>query len=527
MRFVCAHCSTPLPTGARSCDRCGAPVHGAGIGAGASGPVLEDRWRGFRVGRPADWRVLYPPGATVCFESPGRDAWIELTTLPPDPVVDAVQQARLLVGSLPDVELRAAGDHGPTQAALAYRTPTIEGRVHVRLSPAGCVAVIARRRRESAVDLEVPTMRLLESLGPIEPIAREPFVCPHEQSFRLQRPRGWRVDSTIAQTPGGRHPMCRVWADPSGQTLLAIEPEIALFVDVPDAPAPKQGGGFFATLGRLASEAGKALATPMGHAPMPFAGLGPAAERHFLPKIERFVPGTKLVAFQAYGPTRGDLRVAYPNGTHCVFRLEGQRFPDPMVPNRWIATLSSWYQAPAEVFEMFEPIFRGIADSFEPNPHWRAAENQRQAHLRQLSHQQHLQTMQQIQASTAAMTAAHHQNMQTIHQMGAASTASHQANMTAMDQQMASWQSQQASTDAQAAGWHAGQARSDDAHAAHIDAIREVTPYAARGHGGDPVAVEVSSHHEAVWQDPTGQLFGGNWHLDVPSDWTELKPLKR
>jgi len=135
--------------------------------------------------------------------------------------------------------------------------------------------------------------------------------------------------------------------------------------------------------------------------------------------------------------------------------------------------------------------------------------------------------MQQIQANTASMTAAHHQNMQTIQQMGAASTASHHANMAAMDQQMAGWQAQQASSDAQMAGWHQRQAADDSAHARTIDGIREVTPYVAEGMGGDPVVIEASSHLQTVWQDTTGQLWGGDWTPDVPSDWKELRPLPR
>lgn len=499
MQFLCAHCHTPLPEGARTCDRCGAPAHAPGLGGGqapAGYAVYEDRWRGFSTVRPEDWAVLYPKATSVCFRSPGGEAWLDLMTLPPNPVVDATQQARLLLGVWPDAEVRSAGGASREQAALAFRTPHLEGRVLVRLAPSGCVAVLGRRSLGAPVDVDTPMRRLLQALGPTRPIPKEPFVGP-EQAFRLQRPQGWRVDATIVPAGNVRQPICRVYADPSGQALLACEPDAQLFVDVPDAePAPAEEG-FFAKVGRWAQQAGNALSVPPGHLPMPFAGLGPMVERHFLPRIQAALPGAEVVSLDDRGE-RADLRVAYPNGAHCVFRLEGRRMPDAMVPHRWLGSIACWYQAPAEVFDAFEPIFRGIADSVQTNPQWREREFARARAQAQALHQSHMQMAQMR----------HQQNMQTIHQQGAASRAAFDTSQSVLDIQMQGWSDRQAMT--------------DHGHQQTIDAVREVTPYAAPG--GSAV-VEASAHFDRVWSDPQGNLYGGDWSIEVPPDWNQLKPL--
>ncbi len=497
MQFLCAHCHSPLPDNARACDRCGAPAHSAGLG-GRAAPEgyarYEDPWRGLVTVRPADWRVLYPQKTSVCFASPTEDAWIDLMTLPPNPVVDATQQARLLLAVWPDIEIQTAGatrEH----AALAFRTPQLEGRVLVRLSPSGCVAILGRGA--PGVDVEAPMRRLVDALGPRAPIPREAFVGP-EQSFRLQRPPGWHVAATIVDPGGFRQPICRVFADPSGQALLACEPEFQMFADVPDAPAE---GGFFATLGRWAQHA----AVPLGHVAMPFAGLRPMIERHFLPKIRKALPGVEVVALDDRGDN-ADLRVVYPNGAICVFRFQGSRTPHAMAQNAWSGGIASWYQAPAEVFDAFEPIFRGIADSVEMNPAWRAQEQRRQQVRSQMIAENARVQMQMSQRQ-------HQHNMQMLHSQFAAGQAAHETRQEIADLQMQGWSAQQASFDA--------------SHNQVIDSIREVSHYHAPDLPGGPAIVEASSHFQHVWSDTSGNLFGGDGTLDVPADWSQLAPWKR
>ncbi len=516
MQFTCQHCRTPLQDDARACDRCGAPLVNGRLDSVQTAPAgyatLDDMWRGLRLHYPQGWNVLFPSATVVAFEAPDESASLALVTLPDASLGGAEQVARSLVKDLPNVELRSEGHNSDTQATVQYRSDEGDGRVLVRLSQGSGFALFADRKAgANRIDVGEPFRVLLGSLSRLKPFNREAFVCPQEQSFRVSIPKGWRVDSTIHAGNNQRRPMCRVFGDPTGQIQVAFEPEMAMFLDSPDIAPPPKEEGFFAKVSRFAKHTGQALSTAMGQPPMPFDGLRPVAERHFFPRIQQQHPGTEFISFHDFkNPQIGQMRLRMPDGSIRVVLLEGARLPQ-MGPKTWGAVQLCWYQAPADVMARFESVLRGVVDGFQINPAWQANEVRRQQQVNAMRQQQMAQQQRQ---RTQMMQQQHQHNMQMLQSQAAASNAMYQANQEVMDIQMQGWQERQTMQDV--------------GHHNTVQTIREVTDYAAPAGTvawNSNGVLEVSSHHEHVWSDPQGQLFAGDWSVDVPADWEELRPL--
>lgn len=494
-RFECSHCRTQLGDGERSCSNCGAPVLGAASGSSEApygSKTFEDRWRGFRCFYPEGWKTFYPTPSDIVFEHPKGKASLVVVSLPPNPVADAEQQAQMLLKRFGRVEVLQGRGNQRDQAALGFRNEQLEGRIFVRLSPAGCVAVYGAKLRDTSIAIELLVGALLESMSAIPKLPRQRYISPLEASFEMLVPKGWEVRPNIKHDGFCRVTECLVLGDPSGNILINLEAGASfLFVDVPDAPRPTPDESMLDRLGRWARTAESAMVNVMGAQPMPLRGLEPFARRFFEPMVQGKIPGAKLIDFRDFGnPDLAHLRFSYPTGEEALFLVSAVRMPPMMSSpgNHWLARIIGAYHAPAELMVVYEPILLGVMNTFTVNPAWMAAQ---QSHGNLVAQRQVDAMNRQADQSRQAIASA----------MSDISDGQHQ-----------SWMRQQ--------GWI------DRGHASSIDAVRDVQLYDAVDAGGTPIHVEAPAHFDQVLSDPLGNLYGADWTVEVPADWTKLEPTK-
>ncbi|MEL6189879.1 MAG: hypothetical protein AAFU79_35090 [Myxococcota bacterium] len=115
--------------------------------------------------------------------------------------------------------------------------------------------------------------------------------------------------------------MARLHAGP--ETFVACEADdLAVFLKRPLEPAP--ASGFLASLGRVAQQLEEGLA---GLKRIPFDGFGPVLEHHYVPLWLDAVPGSRYLGFEPLGPGAALARMALPDGTLRIVRVEGLPMP--------------------------------------------------------------------------------------------------------------------------------------------------------------------------------------------------------
>ncbi|MEZ4320306.1 MAG: hypothetical protein R3F61_22695 [Myxococcota bacterium] len=491
--IVCAYCSTPLEAAARTCSQCGAPRTGRSAAAPPPPPGFVpyvDAWSGFSVHRPEGWEA-HPGPQGVRFVSENGSV-LAIGKLPPHATATPSDHVRGILQGFPPGDVTVMRDE-PAATTVRFQGGPWSGQIQVRMSGRGGLYVYGRTQ-EATLDIHAACNQLLASLTPIEPAPRAPFRDPHEGSFHVMQPAGWVVHHTFAQPQGQRTPWCRVVADPEGRTFVACEVDAMVpFLDRPrEAPAPQ---GFFATLGRMAQQVDEAMS---GATRMPFQGMRPAIEHHYVPRWIAAIPGSVLRGIEELSPTAALARMGLPDGTTRVIRVEGIRLPF-LGPEHWGAVMAGFVQAPDAELDRLLPVLLGIQQSFTIDPRWQQQERARVQQMQAMQHQQHMQQMRMSQQL-------HQQRMNDIAAMGAASTASWQANQDISDMQMQSWRAQQG--------------MSDHAHHQTINGIRETADYVGAG-GQVWNAPEV----DRLWTNGQGDFVGGGATFDPGIDWTELKKL--
>ncbi len=147
-------------------------------------------------------------------------------------------------------------------------------------------------------------------------------------------------------------------------------------------------------------------------------------------------------------------------------------------------------------------MLRGVLASGKVTPEWQQRESgwQQQLLSNQYAEQQQWSNLQNN---------LHQQRMNNIALQGQNNTAIHQQRMAMHDQQFASYQQSSAGSDQQ--------------HHDTINAIRERSDYLDTRSGE---VYNVADGHDRVWSDGGGQLFAGDWSIDPPADWSELRQLQ-
>ena len=146
---------------------------------------------------------------------------------------------------------------------------------------------------------------------------------------------------------------------------------------------------------------------------------------------------------------------------------------------------------------------KAAQESIVNNPAW---EKQNSA----MSQQMHQNAMQHNTQFQEQMTAGHNQRMANIAATGAANTARFNERMTAMDQNMANWQTQQASGDRQ--------------HEAYVDnVVRNETKFENSATGE---RVKLDNRYDHAYTDNQGRYYLSNTPIQVSDvNWQELSKV--
>lgn len=432
-----------------------------------------------RSARSAGWDVTRAYDAVVRFET--EAAVVEIGRLPAGLDLDASGFAEGILSTFP--EGRVAPLHeGPDSVRLAFEGPPWTGFVDVRMGGPSGLFVYGRSR--DGTEIQELCERILESLAPAEPMPRSAFVDPQEQSFRVALPAGWQIQHAIADRPAGRRPMARLHGGPD--TFVACEADdLAVFLDRPLEEAPPSG--FLASLGRMAQQLEEGMS---GLKRIPFEGFGPVLEHHYVPMWQSAVPGSRYLGFEPLGPQAALARMALPDGTARLVRVEGLQMPQ-LGADHWGAVMTHYAQAPEDELETLFPVLMGVILSWETNPQWWQAEGarQQQANLRQMQMSQQL----------------HQQRMAGLQAQAQASNHMYQTQNEISDIQMETWRNTQAMSDA--------------GHHQSIHGIHETADYVGPG-GQSYVAPDV----DRLWRHEGGDVFvSGGPGLEMGLEWTELK----
>lgn len=267
-------------------------------------------------------------------------------------------------------------------------------------------------------------------------------VEANEGSFSLEMPAGWRHEVALLRLSSSQARQHIRAVSPDGSvTIYLNDPNFPTFVEpslfsffpnpgmqtAPYTPAPQFFSQYIAQTYRGATVTDVADSPRMAQAAHSVAAPHGGARRVDAAELRfTFTPESRRISslLRGYTAAAGQMWVVSASGLFC----DATR------------TVDDWV-----------PVLDHMENTLTTNAAWVQADRQRM----QAAHQQ---TMDQIDANTAAMTAGHQQRMADIAAFGAASTASHQSRMADIDAGMASWQAQQAS--------------SDRAHSATMDGVR-------------------------------------------------------
>jgi hypothetical protein len=428
--------------------------------------TFVDSWRGFRLHYPDDWRVLYPPIAGVAFESPDKEVFFELSFSATKDPREAVTER---LGRFPPHEARML-ENAAEQASALFRDQFCHGQVRAR----GGVVAMLQARHGNSTDLTSLLREFLSSLAPVNPIARSPWQEPTEHAFGLLCPDGWQVQSALV-LPGAaqaREPRCRVHAGPG--LFCALEPEFTSFVHGP----PQMPGDIS----------------------LPLNGLRPLLEQFLLPRWN----GCRVLEFEDFNnPLEAFVRLQLPDGALRVVKLQAIKMPQ--MPYRWIGGPVWFIQGPAPALADMEPVFRGVLASMQTDPNWTRRE---QARSRQMMASQSAQFAAQQNQWMNLQQNLHNQRMHDIHMQGVNNTMIHNTRREIADMQMHGFQQNMAS--------------SDRMHHDNINSIRERTDFV----DNSGTVYNVDAQHERLWSDGQGHFVGGDWNLQAPANWEELRPWR-
>ena len=266
LQTVCQHCDTEVPEGRRFCDRCGAPTASAQLQAPDCPPgyqVYTHTWMGYSFHYPENWHVSLAPEGGAFIETSSGEAILELHLLPPRAMTTAPRQAELFLSRFGAVQFQVMPGSTDSYAQVVFANQDWQGMVSVHLSPRGGTIGVGRLINGSALNLEPYFEQLMNSITPVKPIARQPWVDPIESSFCIHCPAGWKPHSSINPSPGAgsRVPVFTVSAEFANQVFVVRDMQTRIFINGPLPEKPPAEEGFFGKLGRMANNLGNSMAS--------------------------------------------------------------------------------------------------------------------------------------------------------------------------------------------------------------------------------------------------------------------------
>lgn len=405
---ACAHCGVILGHGARTCDRCGAPVPPSWddpravpepppFPAPAGWVEHRDPWRGFRLYHPAGWQVHRTDGPTLVSGDPQlRSAAVFW----PMPIRHPDELRSLAIRYVQWRQHRTAAPVqariDPTGRILRLREGDLESQLG--LAADGTSALLSGIQAPRGTDPST-LLRVVASFAPIPALARYLWVDPTEGAFAVEVPIGWAARGGVSRSNpyGTAESWFEAWGDPTGRTRVRISGEISTMMD----PGPGGGmGGLFMGMPPLA------LMGVPPEAQMPWQTAEGWLRNRILPARRRTHPDVVLLR----GGDLPDLareqlaelarrgmngRVSHgqfmlrftDDGVPVLQRGQVQTIVVPVpsmlpTPQPWSAQEPQLLQAPEADWPHLLPVMEGVAESVRPNPEWRAREEARvQGHV--------------------------------------------------------------------------------------------------------------------------------------------------
>lgn len=498
----CEFCDAPLPNDSRFCDRCGAPKlrPQSGDAAPVSGYSRHlDMWLGFSLLYPEGWKTVNFAVGGVHFENPEGSAVLQFNSYPPDSMINAVQRAEMVLADAPQLEAKLSPGSDDHEAHVVFKGPDWEGMLFSRMTEGGSTVAVGRKKPGTDLDLRPHFETLLTSLESVTSAPKEQVADPVENSFHLVRPKGWNLETSFTLVNNiSREPVFLL--HPSSTRHISLE-RAYLMQNFHDAELPRKSEGeegFFQKVGRAFQEAGTHMSKQPGDEVLPYEkGLEYAVDHFFWPRLKGETPSLERIGFTPLSFNHGELRLRHPGNMVEVMTLITGRYPGAAAGGRWFGGKVFTYRAPAAYMEQFEPVLRGVQQSFRLNPQWLAQENrnfqqrlgQQQAFQQNMLHQR----QSQLRANEMAF-----QNTQAMYNSGP----------SVLDTGMESWNRQQAMT--------------DHGHHQSVNTVHEWSDYANMNTG---TVYALPIHFEKYWDTNRDHIVGTNLAIDPPADWTPLRKV--
>lgn len=406
---ACSHCGVSLAHGARTCDRCGAPVPPSWddprqvpepppFAAPADWVEHRDAWRGFRLYHPRGWQVQRTDGPTLVSGDPQVRACAIFWPMPLSHPGDLRAVAARYVQwrqHRSGVPVQAMVD--PTGRLLRLREGPLESQLGVVAD--GHSALLSGIQAPRGSDTSA-LLGVVASFAPLPATPRYLWVEPAEGAFAVEVPAGWASRGHLDRNNAYGTPQSHfeAWGDEAGLVRVRLSGHLYNMFD------PGAGGGMLGTLMGLGMGMPPML-DMMGipaEARMPYQTAEGWIRQRYLPGLRRTHPDAVLVqggdlpdlarAQEAELARRGMVgRCSY--GQSLVRFTQG-RVPVlqrgrvqtvivpvvaamPGTPQPWTAEEPQLLQAPEAEFARLLPLLEGVAESVRANHEWNAREEAR------------------------------------------------------------------------------------------------------------------------------------------------------
>ncbi len=399
----CPNCHRTVDAEDSFCSSCGAkltsninseeprpqtqPQGETAAGTGAEWHEIKHEWFGFAVEKPRNWELrTYNGVISICRDTQG----LTCATLRPirlQSPVKAETLARYLVGvmqtALPSFTAWQLPEQEGKPDNIDRIVMQIQGTCgNVQLEGVFCVQVDETSAQFSGYQAPVneikqiaPTMeRILASFRSITPLPRVRFVEVNEHSVYGFVPQQWSARAVMQRAPDTSTRLDIKVSNPEMNVHLHIPPEYTTYFERP----------------------------PMAFVPgiqlVPVMPATTYLERFVIPQIQRRNQGAQIEGVVnrpdiaqvvlADGKKYGGLK---PNdlcevaSVQYTYFTNGQTYreKDFIHVTRWV-NLGMWNTAigarayaPIDLFEQYEPVLMGIAESIKPDPQWAQAEQRR------------------------------------------------------------------------------------------------------------------------------------------------------
>lgn len=485
---ACVHCGVVLAPGARTCDRCGAPVPPSWsdpreipepppFAAPAGWVEHRDPWRGFRLHHPPGWQVTRTDGPTLVSGDPNLRSMAVFWPMP----LRHPEELRAL--AIRYAQWRQHRATAPVQARLDPSGRVLrlrEGDLESQLGVAadGSSALLSGIQAPRGTDPSA-LLKIVASFAPIPAVARYLWVDPSEGSFAVEVPVGWAARGGVSRNNayGTPESLFEAWGDPSGLVRVRLSGQIHMMVD---------GGGLFAGLMgpqmpyQTAEGWLRNRVLPARRQTHPDAVLLKGGD---LPDLAREQEAELARRGMSGRSSYGQFLLRFTEGGVPVLqrgRVQTLVVPVmslmPGTPQPWSAEEPQLLQAPEADFPRLLPVLEGVAESVRANPEWRAREEAR------------------VQGHVAASQADQRRRLGEISR-----TLSETSDLVTGGY----WERQRITE-----------------HLSH-DWSNAILGYEDRVSSTGEI-FHVPTGYDRVFRDPQGNLYGAGWLVDPDPTWQEL-----